>query len=402
MSYNGKVLIVPSWYPTTPSDICGSFFREQAIALAKSGIDVGVIYPQLRSLRNWRSIYAGPYGDVLENDCGVHTYRSHSMSWFPRMPSAHRWLWLREGERLFRRYVSDHGLPDLIHVHSMLNAGLLALHIARQYFVPYVVTEHSSGFSRGLFSQAQLNVAREVAHGALRCFAVSEPFCDLLAKELGREYGSWEVMPNIVEQNFLDSDISEKLSRNKEFIFLTIALLTENKCINNLIKAFASKFSGKEHIKLIIGGHGNERARLDALVLELGLQSQVRFLGSLTRTQVIDAMADADVFVLPSRYETFGVVIVEALALGKPVIATRCGGPEYIVETGDGVLVPVDDVAELAVAMEQVRTHIASYEPQEIRARCRERFSEDAIVSRLKSVYQAVDIRNSVEYRPGN
>ena len=101
-------------------------------------------------------------------------------------------------------------------------------------------------------------------------------------------------------------------------------------------------------------------------------------------------MAAANVFVLPSHHETFGVVVIEALALGKPVIATRCGGPESIIESGDGLLVPTNNIEALAQAMAEISSHMDQYDPVDIRERCRIRFGEEAIVSRLIEVYQDV------------
>jgi glycosyltransferase involved in cell wall biosynthesis len=79
----------------------------------------------------------------------------------------------------------------------------------------------------------------------------------------------------------------------------------------------------------------------------------VRFLGALAPEQVPQQHAASDAFVLASFEETFGVVLVEALMSGRPVVATRCGGPEDIVHEGNGWLVPPGDPAALAAAMDQ-------------------------------------------------
>ena len=98
-------------------------------------------------------------------------------------------------------------------------------------------------------------------------------------------------------------------------------------------------------------------------------------------------MRAADAFVLPSRLETFGVVVAEALASGLPVVATRSGGPECIVGNGDGVLVDVGDVSGLGAAMARLRDSVAEYDAADIRRRCEERFGEHALVGKLEGVY---------------
>ena len=384
------VVFFPSWYPATEDDLNGSFFREQAIAIAKRNVQIGVISPALRSMRYWKSVFTGSYKMQAELDNGVQTYRDHGMAWFPRIHRLSRWHWIRNGRLLFERYVDDQGMPDLIHVHSILNAGVLALELHLKHGIPYVITEHSSFFVRDRFSTDEVALAGEVAVQANRRFAVSLPFCDLLMSQFGNEAGQWEPMPNTVNQAFLDYTYQRHTDENQSLRFLTIGLLTKIKATANLIQAFAQRFAGQDEIILEIGGDGPERPHLEKMVRKLGMQSQIHFLGELTRLEVIGAMAAANVFVLPSHYETFGVVVIEALALGKPVIATRCGGPGSIIESGDGLLVPTNNIEALAQAMAEISLHMDRYDPVDIRERCRIRFGEEAIVPRLIEVYRDV------------
>jgi glycosyltransferase involved in cell wall biosynthesis len=137
-------------------------------------------------------------------------------------------------------------------------------------------------------------------------------------------------------------------------------------------------------------GDGPERVSLQQTACELGVSDQVFFLGLLKRDEVLEKVATATSFVFSSRYETFGVAVIEALALGKPVIATRCGGPESIIEVGDGVLVDVDDVDALSIAMFNMFQNYKTYNLQNIRRSAIDRFGEDAVITRLKAIYEEV------------
>ncbi|MBK1649785.1 glycosyltransferase [Rhabdochromatium marinum] len=385
------ILILPSWYPIYPGDINGVFFREQALALARHGHQVGVITLNLRSLRQWRSVFTGRHGVQYEIDAGIPTLRLHGTAWFPRLlPKASAWLWLRHGRRLFEQYVAKYGKPDLIHVHSMLNAGVLAQDIQQRYRIPYVVTEHFTGYARGTLRPAQLRIAATVARHAARRLGVSQPLCDLLQQQLGAAAGIWEEMPNIVEQRFLARPLARRVAPDENFRFVCVALLTEKKGIHDLLQAFAKQFATDAQVTLDIGGDGVERPRLEQLAAHLGIKDRVRFHGALSRDQVVELMEAADAFVLASRYETFGVVVIEALALGKPVIATRCGGPESIIRAQDGLLVPTRDINALAEAMQQIRENAGCYQADVIRADCASRYSEKAVVDRLTKIYQHV------------
>lgn len=379
------VLILPSWYPTYPGDFGGSFFREQALALHQHGCQVGVIYPQLRSLRKWQTIFSGKRGIEEEMDQGMPTYRLHGMNWSPRLPTLGRKKWLADGLILFEHYVRKNGKPDLLHAHSIFNAGILAHEIHRQYAIPFCITEHSSAFARGLVSDKEMKIAKDVVTKSSKNFAVSNEFSKLLTKMLPTS-SPWEVMENLVNQKFLEKPITKKTT--SKFTFINVAGANENKCQSNIVDAFSRKFQQHRNVQLLIAGDGPELPRLKQRAAALGIEAQVSFPGKISRDEVLEHMSESNAFVLSSRYETFGVVVIEALALGLPVVATRCGGPETILREQDGILVPVDDVENLALAMESVYKNYDQYNPDEIRQACKERFSEEAIALKLLDEYK--------------
>jgi glycosyltransferase involved in cell wall biosynthesis len=146
-------------------------------------------------------------------------------------------------------------------------------------------------------------------------------------------------------------------------------------------------------VVLEIGGGGPLEPGLRALAAELGIAAQTSFLGILTRQEVREAMWRADAFVLPSHVETFGVVAIEAMAAGLPVVATACGGPQDTVAPGEtGLLVPPGDAAALAAGMERLLAERAAWamRAEAIRRHADERFSQPVVVRRLLEVYAAV------------
>ena len=381
------ILITPSWYPSSSDDIGGSFFREQALALIEGGCRVGVIYPQLRSLRQWRSIFTRNYGLIEENDCGIPTIRWHGMKWSPCLPHINNIFWVQRGLQIYAEYVARHGTPNIVHAHSTLYGGVLARAIKDKFGIPYVITEHSSSFARSTIRLSQMRAAMESVSNASRLLAVSPLFCELLQNYFGTAAGTWEPLPNIVSDCFIADQPSAHNESKKGLVFLCVAMLSEIKAVDNLIAAFAQAFKGDPSISLRIGGDGPELPILERLAKRFGVGDQVTFLGLLSREQVAVELSNADSFVLPSRYETFGVVVIEALAMGKPVIATRCGGPESIIREQDGMLVPTDDVNSLAAALRQMRQNIDQYNASDIREACIARYGAQAIIAKLKTIY---------------
>lgn len=118
------------------------------------------------------------------------------------------------------------------------------------------------------------------------------------------------------------------------------------------------------HVTLVVAGDGPDRATLEARATDLGLEGRARFLGSVARDQVSRLFGAADASVLSSAWENFPHTVVEALAVGCPVIATAVGGvPEVVRDGENGLLVPPNDVAALAAAIRRF------FESDELRRR---------------------------------
>jgi glycosyltransferase involved in cell wall biosynthesis len=124
--------------------------------------------------------------------------------------------------------------------------------------------------------------------------------------------------------------------------------LTAQKSLRVALEAVASV----DGVSLLIAGEGDERARLERDVAELGLDERVRFLGALPRARVVELFAAADASILSSMWENFPHTVVEALAVGTPVLATASGGVGEVVHDGEnGLLVPLGDSQALGAAL---------------------------------------------------
>ena len=134
-------------------------------------------------------------------------------------------------------------------------------------------------------------------------------------------------------------------------------------------------------------GDGPEAVRLRELSRTLGTDDAVTFTGRLERSAMAELYKSADAFILASRSETFGVVLIEALSAGLPVIAARSGGPEDYVNDSNGLLVPTDDIAALTDAMERMVRPESRYDRAALAASARDRFSPGAVAGALTALY---------------
>lgn len=378
------VLIIPSWYPTPSNPVSGLFFREQALSLSKNGIKTGIINVHMDSIKKAN---INPKGFFFTRDEGICQYSFYGVS-IPFLTEVNTFLIKCIARMLFARYVRRCGMPDILHAHSVFRAGLIAGDLSERYGLPYIITEHYSGYTRNVFSN---RIKKQMEKCILRCsfcIAVSESFRGYLSSYFSMGKKKWLYVPNMVDSIFFDHPILDV--KKDTYSFLCIASLTENKAVDMLIRSFSHAFPHEDRVKLLIAGEGPEKAKLMKLVADKKLSSRVEFLGRLSRKQVVEAFRSADALVVSSKYETFGVVIAESLAMGVPVVSTRCGGPESIVTQGDGLLVDCGDESKFAEALEQVYHNRADYRPVEIRSRCAARFSEDVVVEKIKDIYRSV------------
>lgn len=157
-----------------------------------------------------------------------------------------------------------------------------------------------------------------------------------------------------------------------------------------ICKNFRSFSALQGNADLVIMGEGPERSNLEKLAKQLGVENRVHFTGEYKRSEMQHELEQTNCFVLASRFETFGVVYVEAMAADVPVIATDCGGPKDFMNDKVGVLVPVDDVDALTIAMQDMLDGKVKYNSNEIRQYVVDNFSPKVIAEKLTKVYEDV------------
>jgi glycosyltransferase involved in cell wall biosynthesis len=379
--------VVASWYPSPEQPYIGLFIRAQACELARA-CDVALVVPRMVS---WRRVVSGRWGprQWVEQAGPVPVFGQRWCQPFPRFPAA--WSLaasVRAVEGAFETLVAQFGRPDVLHAHVALPGGYAAVKIGQRHSIPVVLTEHTgplpefvlnSALTREVFSQA--------LHGARRVIGVSP--------EMQRQIAEFDpgvpvtIVPNVVRTRFfVPATESEPADR---FTFFLMGLLVERKGGRYLIEAVRQLVRGGcRGFRVVIGGDGAARRPWQQLVAEHGLEPYIEFLGAIGDAEVLHQMQHCDVFVLPSLHENFGVVLGEAMACGKPVLATRCGGSEFVVTPDSGILVPPADAPALADAMQGFLDRRYSFDPTRIRASVVDRFGEDAFLARLTELYRDV------------
>lgn len=297
-------------------------------------------------------------------------------------PASLRWT----GARAVEAYVSRHGCPNLIHAHGTLGPGEVAHAVNQAHGIPYVLTEHISDFLKeDALAPNEVERARPVLAGAALRMPISKAVGRSMESKFDAAMRPWKSVPNIVDDRFLQLPLL--LRDDDNFVVFSVSYLTHKKRPDVLIRAFAETFAGQPAV-LRLGGKGSEIEAIESLVQELGVASQVRLLGPLSREEVAREMGGCSVYALSSEVETFGIPVIEAMAAGKPVVSTRCGGPDDLIDVSSGRLVEIGSVSELASALVEVRSNYSKYDQHQIRKNCEARFSANAVLAQIEAIYE--------------
>lgn len=377
-----NILIIPSWYPSSTHPIAGIFFKEQAEALARRGHTVSVAYAEVQTKNRMHN--AG-FSESFVN--GVNTYIFSSINFTPRLESTRHLQQRIALYKMYKKSVKKNGRPDIIHAHGCCPGGALGAWLSRKEGIPMVVTEHSTAFLGNKLSKANLKYVHESIAQANKVIAVGP----LLSQKL-QEYGAHcTVIPNLINTNRFSISCGKENSNVFSFGFL--GFLTYKKRVDNLIQAFDLAFGNDDSASLTIGGDGELFGDLVDLASKAKSAKRITFSGEISRDNAPSFYRKLDCFVLPSDVETFGVVLIEALATGLPVVATRSGGPEMIVNDSNGLLVDLNSVEKLAGAMLFIKDNMHNYDAARIREDCINRFGEDSVIDRIVNVYKEALIR---------
>ena len=352
-----KILVLSHMYPSTANDVGGIFVHYQIRALLAQGCEVRVISPVpwvpflLRRInRKWRAYASVPQRELWE---GVEVRYPRYLA-FPRAG-----FFCSSGKRMY------HGIRALIeqmhrefpfqilHAHVALPDGYAAAFLAQRLGKPLIVTIHGQDLQRTIYrSNRCFRRVFQALNAASRVIAVSRKLEKIAVEQFGME-DKYVVVPNGVDPERVVDNKAAMREKEDEFpVLLSISSLIKIKGIDLNLRAVARLRAEYPSIRYVVIGDGSEKSKLKALTRELGIEDRVMFFGRLPHHEAMQHIALCDIFSLPSWEEGFGVVYLEAMAHGKPVIACRGEGIEDVVTHGEtGLLVKPKDVDSLTEAI---------------------------------------------------
>ncbi|MDK2902405.1 MAG: teichuronic acid biosynthesis glycosyltransferase TuaC [Clostridiales bacterium] len=351
-----RVLILSHMYPNKANPVNGVFIYEQACALMKAGCEVKVVAPLPLVLpgadmvsEKWKKYKQTPKKEVMD---GIEVYRPPYFV----VPGNHLleysgWTYYRgvrqTVERIYRLWPFD-----IMHAHVALPDGYAAMLLKKDYKRPLVLSIHGQDMHYTVHrSQKARDKVIEALDNADAVIAVSNK----LKREITECTQKAEVVT--VPNGFNEDDVYEGQSPLKDkykgkIVILSVGNLVPTKGHEFVLHALKDIIKEFDNIVYLIVGQGSYKSALVELVNELGLEPYVEFLGALPHKKAMEYMSACDIFALPSWQEGFGVVYLEAMAHGKPVIGCKGQGIEDFVTDGvNGILVEGKDSDSLRKAI---------------------------------------------------
>ncbi|NLN74591.1 MAG: glycosyltransferase family 4 protein [Bacteroidales bacterium] len=368
------ILVIAHSFKNSFVSYAGNFIAEQSEVLHKNGYKISLIAVNMVSIKSIikeKKIF-GKNFDSSHNNLSIKTKHIISIPFCRKLNLFRRNYHLK---KLAKKTIFQEGKPDLTHLHVFYSGGA-AIWLKNQYKIPYIVTEHFSVFARNLLRKSEENFARKVYENASARIAVSMAFRDLLSDKFQLDF---EYIPNLVN---LEKFYCKRKKRDKKQL-VAVGKLDFNKNHSMLIDALKLL---PENICLSIVGDGNMQNSLNKQTKILGLEKRVKFLGSLGNEELPDIYQKSDIFVLPSRYETFGIVLIEAMACGLPVVATRCQGAESIVT--DERLGELCDINVEDMSAKILKVINRNYDSNFISNFVKTNFSDDSFFEKISKIIE--------------
>lgn len=290
---------------------------------------------------------------------------------------------------------------DVIHTHDPFSIGLLGFAVARFYGIPHVHTYHTLYVEYRKYLPIPIRPSRRMVERLSRilcnrCDAVIAPSTSI-QNELLRYGVSTPIfmLPyGVDEEEFLQPmtwNAREELCIPDHMILLHVGRIGVEKNIDFLLRMFCHVRIQCNNVKLVLAGDGPYRSNLQQKAWELGISEDVVFTGFLPRKKLIDLYRQADLFVIASKTETQGLVVVEAMMAGLPVVAIKAMGVQDLVKDGEtGFLVAEAEEEFAAACIKLLRSPRQMEKMSQAASIWSRNYTAQAATARLLKIYEGL------------
>lgn len=388
------ILVLASWYPNKDDLFNGDFVERHVKASA-------LYQPiQLIFIKKTDSLKHGEERIEKKVEGNLISYKAyygckHPIKSIEQFLSNKKYNVLQR--KLMATVIQDYGLPSIVHVHMAMKAGPGALFLKKKFSIPYVVTEHWTGY----YPASVPNLAdyhwwyrmktRRVLAGADLFLPVTEDLAKIVSNTVAPV--QYKVVPNVVDTEKFHYRATNTKQR---FRFIHASYLNYQKNPEALLRATAALVQRGCQFELFLVGR--KVPELEEMARTLKIEPFVTFKDAIPYAQVADLMRESSALVMFSRFENLPCVVLEALCSGLPVVSSRVGGIAEVVDKSNGILVEPDDEEGLIRAMEEIIVRSDYYDRSAIALSAAKQFSYEVVGKAFATIYEEV-IRDNQQNR---
>lgn len=383
-----NVIVLTPWFPTKNNPSYGVFVMEQTKALVNNTeVTPTVFYYEADTNLSLKKISKLFQNKIVVRELQKFKVYLKKGVHLPLKYAITRKLWIRQHIQIFKEYLSEHGLPDVIHAHTFWG-GLIALELHKRYNIPYIITEHSSILVsdnniqidrfRNIISKSYKKASKLIAVGPL-----------LENKMKQYSFQDIEIIPNSLDTLFFCPTPTK--GRNlKQIEILSIGGLIPRKQLHLAIESICFLVNQGYNISLKIIGEGPQRKELEDLIIKNRASKYISLLGYRSRDEIKMILNQTDLYLHTSKAETFGIVLIEAMSMGVPVVSTKSGGPEYFITKEIGLVVEYNTSNAIAETIKFIIKNREDFKSDKIRQYVLNNFSDEKVSISIEEIYKKV------------
>ena len=367
------MLVIPDLFPKFQGDVQGIFILDY-LTSTKKECNNTVLFGKLTSNKKDLTIEKNEDYELYRFSVATKKIPFYLKPFFYI-------LWFIKGYQIGKTLKSI----DIIHAHGTILSGTLSYLLSKKLKIPFIITEHQGPFTMTSENFWKRNWTKLIMQKANAVLTVSQ--------HLKQEILDTNIHPKqiIVTHNPVDTDLFKLKSNLFYKTMLFVGRLDNFKGALRCVEAFEKIHLTLNDWKFIIVGDGEDyQSILNYIESRKSLKSSVTLKGQLSKTHIAIEMQQADFLVFPSKHESFGLVITEALSSGLPVIIGNTTAPKEFVNTENGILIPFDDITAIAKAMKSIIDSLNTYNSQSIRAKIVLDFGFENFGKKLVNIYQSL------------
>ena len=350
-----RILFTTAWYPNRKDAGDGVFVQKHARAVARLN-DVAVLMVQTDVTVRGLKVEVCPVESQQSSLHEVLVYVPKTLFELPLITGLVRLFWLMAGYIKGYRYIKKNywqgKRPEVCHVNVLTRAAGLPWLLLKLHQIPYIITEHWSRYAReGAYpdSGMQLRLGRMFVKDASYVCPVSLNL-EQSMKKWGLENRHYTRISNVVDTDTFV--LPSTVVKSDKVTFVHVSWMRDDsKNISGILRAVAKLMTQRPDFHVDFIGEGNDKERLIDYSKELGVEEYVSFLPARTGKDLAEALQQHDAFLMFSHFENQPVSILEALACGLPVIATKVGSIPAMLAQNRGITVLPGDEAQLQQVM---------------------------------------------------